>query len=34
MKRPIYLENMTYRMIEYVANKNDKKVLDFSTAFT
>tara|TARA_B100001250_G_scaffold227491_1_gene195243 strand:- start:2141 stop:2302 length:162 start_codon:yes stop_codon:yes gene_type:complete len=33
MKKPVYLEDMTYRMIEYVAKKNGKTVLDFLTAF-
>ena len=33
MKKPVYLEDMTYRMIEHIARKNRETVLDFLTAF-
>ena len=33
MKKAVYMEDMTYRMIEHIAKKNSKTVLDFLTAF-
>ncbi len=33
MKKAVYMEEMTYRMIEHIAKKNSKTVLDFLTAF-
>jgi len=33
MKKAVYMEDMTYRMIEHIAKKNRKTVLDFLTAF-
>ncbi len=32
MKKAVYMEDMTYRMIEHIAKKNSKTVLDFLTA--
>ena len=33
MKKAVYMEDMTYRMIEHIAKKNSKTVVDFLTAF-
>ena len=33
MKKAVYMEDMTYRMIEHIAKKNSKTVLDFLTFF-
>ena len=33
MKKAVYIEDMTYRMIEHIVKKNSKTVLDFLTAF-
>ena len=33
MKKAVYMEDMTSRMIEHIAKKNSKTVLDFLTAF-
>ena len=33
MQKVVYMEDMTYRMIEHIAKKNSKTVLDFLTAF-
>ena len=33
MKKAVYMEDMTYRMIEHIAKKNSRTVLDFLTAF-
>ena len=33
MKKAVYIEDMSYRMIKHIAKKNSKTVLDFLAAF-